>query len=112
MLCFFCNDKQLACISVRAVVSSEPSLLYASEIIPFYDICEPFVDYVANQLVGTIEQDDREEVRRFVRGGASLVEQRDHTARLLLCHFRAVLGVEDGVYPSSEDFLFLHLTLP
>ena len=34
------------------------------------------------------------------------MEQRDHTARLLLCHFCGVLGVEDGVYPSSEDFLF------
>jgi hypothetical protein len=34
------------------------------------------------------------------------MEQRDHATCFLLRHFRGVLGVEDGVDPSSEDFLF------
>ena len=34
------------------------------------------------------------------------MKQRDHATRFLLRHFRGVLGVEDGVDPSSEDLLF------
>ena len=56
--------------------------------------------------MGAIQEDDRAEVRCLIRGGASLMKQRDHATRLLLRHFRGVLGVEDGVDPSSEDLLF------